>query len=35
LQLASLEHFPHDVAAADELALDVKLRDGRLFPELI
>src|SRR4051812_9629314 len=28
LQLARLEHLPHDVAAADELALDVDLRDG-------
>src|SRR5579862_2692454 len=28
LQLAGLEHFAHDIAAADELALDVKLRDG-------
>src|SRR5262245_64800682 len=29
LQLAGLEHFADDVAAADELALDVELRDGR------
>ena len=29
LQLAGLEHLADDVAAADELALDVKLRDGR------
>src|SRR5580704_4089955 len=29
LQFAGLEHLAHDVAAADELALDVKLRDGR------
>ena len=29
LQLARLEHLARDVAAADELALDVELRDGR------
>src|ERR1019366_3390539 len=29
LQLAGLEHLADDVAAADELALDVKLRNGR------
>ena len=29
MQLASLEHFHHDIAAANEFALDVKLRDGR------
>jgi len=29
LQLAGLEHLADDVAAADELALDVELRDGR------
>ena len=29
LQLALLEHLADDVAAADELALDVELRDGR------
>src|SRR5262245_66008380 len=29
LQLARLEHFADDVAAADELAFDVELRDGR------
>src|SRR5437764_13587492 len=29
LQLARLEHFADDVAAVDEFALDVKLRDGR------
>src|SRR3974390_1074141 len=28
LQLARLEHFADDVAAADEFALEVKLRDG-------
>jgi hypothetical protein len=27
LQLAGLEHFPDDIGPADELALDVKLRD--------
>src|SRR5262245_36981721 len=29
LQLARLEHFADDVAAANEFAFDVKLRDGR------
>src|ERR1700759_1268957 len=29
LQLAGLEHLANDVAAADELALDVELRNGR------
>src|SRR5690606_582028 len=29
LQLARLEHLADDVAAADELALDVELRNGR------
>src|SRR6266576_6351169 len=29
LQFTGLEHLAHDVAAADELALDVELRDGR------
>src|SRR3712207_1015726 len=29
LQLARLEHLADDVAAADEFALDVELRDGR------
>ena len=29
LQFAGLEHLADDVAAADELALDVELRDGR------
>src|ERR1700751_4945086 len=29
LQLAGLEHLADDVAAADELALDIELRDGR------
>src|SRR5437762_2817837 len=29
LQLARLEHLANDVAAADELALDVELRNGR------
>src|SRR4051794_27968916 len=29
LQLAVLEHLHHDVGAADELALDVELRDCR------
>src|SRR5436305_9172794 len=29
LQFAGLEHLANDVAAADKLALDVKLRDGR------
>src|SRR5690242_3453649 len=29
LQLAGLEHLAHDIAAADELALHVELRDGR------
>src|SRR5689334_14551765 len=29
LQFAGLKHLADDVAAADELALDVKLRDGR------
>src|SRR5882724_2057827 len=27
LQLTDLEHFAHDVASADEFALDVELRD--------
>src|SRR5258705_5192652 len=27
LQLTGLEHFAHDVASADEFALDVELRD--------
>ena len=27
LQLTGLEHLAHDIAAADKLALDVKLRD--------
>ena len=29
LQFAGLEHLADDIAAADELALHVKLRDGR------
>mgnify|MGYP003693735643 CR=1 FL=1 len=29
LQFTGLEHLADDVAAADELALDVELRDGR------
>src|SRR5262249_17800382 len=29
LQLAGLEHLADDIATADELALDVKLRNGR------
>src|SRR5664279_6351939 len=29
LQFAGLEHLAHDVAAADELALHVELRNGR------
>jgi len=29
LQLAGLVHLPHDVAAADEFAVDVELRDRR------
>ena len=29
VQFALLEHLAHDVAAADELALDVELRHGR------
>ena len=29
LQLAFLEHLTDDIAAADELALDVELGDGR------
>ena len=29
LQFAGLEHLAHDIAAADELALDVELRNGR------
>src|SRR5690606_14722995 len=29
LKLARLEHLAHDVAAADEFALDVELRDRR------
>src|SRR6187551_1164775 len=29
LQLAALEHFHHDVGAANELAVDVQLRDRR------
>src|SRR5688572_21743005 len=35
LQLARLEHLLHDVAAADELALHVELRDGRPVGELL
>src|SRR5579859_1442012 len=35
LQLARLEHLHHDVAAADELALDVELRDGGPLRELL
>src|SRR5262245_17196805 len=33
LQLALLVHFAHDVAAAHELALDVKLWNGRPIGE--
>jgi len=29
LQLAGLKHLAHDIAAADEFAFDIKLRDGR------
>src|SRR5258706_4182968 len=29
LKLTGLEHFAHDVASADEFALDVELRDRR------
>ena len=29
LQLAGLEHFAHDIGAADEFALHIELRDGR------
>src|SRR5207344_3661658 len=29
LQFARLEHLAHDIAAADEVPLDVKLRNGR------
>src|SRR5262245_60571841 len=29
LQLAGLEHLAHDIAAADEFALDVELGNGR------
>src|SRR6266705_2827161 len=35
LQLAGLEHLADDVAAADELALDVELRDGRPAREFL
>ena len=35
LQFAGLEHLHDDVAAADELALDVELRDGRPLRELL
>ena len=27
-ELAGLEHFPHDIAAADEFALYIELRNG-------
>src|SRR5262249_23047049 len=33
--LAGLEHLADDVAAADELALDVELRDGRPLAEVL
>src|SRR6185437_13117873 len=35
LQLARLVHLAHDVAAADEFAVDVKLRDRRPVGELL
>src|SRR4029077_6340460 len=35
LQIPGLEHLPHDVAAADELAVDVKLRDCRPVREFL
>jgi hypothetical protein len=35
LQLAGLKHLAHDVAAADELALDVELGDGRPGGEVL
>src|SRR5688572_31202335 len=35
LQLASLEHLAHDVAAADELALHIELRNGRPAGEVL
>src|SRR3546814_1250783 len=35
LQLAGLEHLANDVAAADELALHVELRDGRPVAEVL
>src|SRR5665213_2579499 len=35
LQFARLVHFADDVAAADELALDVELRDGRPVREFL
>src|SRR4051794_39435177 len=33
LQLPALEHLHHDVGAADELALHIKLRNGRPVAE--
>src|SRR5205807_1122590 len=35
LQFAGLEHLSDDVAAADELALDIKLRDRRPVREFL
>jgi len=35
LQLARLVHLLHDVRAADELAVDVELRDGRPVGEFL
>src|SRR5262245_54551905 len=34
-QLARAVHLAHDVAAADELALDVELRNGRPLTEVL
>jgi hypothetical protein len=35
LQFAGLEHFPDDVAAADEFAFDIELGNGRPIGELL
>src|SRR5262249_39084224 len=35
LKFAGLEHLADDIAAADELALDVELRDGRPLAEFL
>src|SRR5258705_8376855 len=35
LQFAGLEHLAHDIAAADELALHIELRDSRPAREIL